>query len=111
MLLLIASCKKEGIGGKSTIEGIVAHHGKPIPYSIVYIKYGAKDFPGIDVTTYSDHTTADANAHYEYHNLRKGFYYLYAVGFDNSISQSVSGGLGVSIKYNKTSETDVPVTE
>ena len=110
-VLSVSSCYKEGIGGKSTVSGVVAHHGKPIPNSIVYIKYGATDFPGTDVTLFDDHTTSDGNAHYEFHNLRKGNYFLYGVGFDNGISQTVNGGVGIKLKYNKSISQDVTVTE
>jgi hypothetical protein len=111
ILVIVTSCHKEGIGGKSSVSGVVAHHGKPIPYSVVYIMYGATDFPGLDASKYDDHTTSDANAHYEFNNLRKGNYYLFGVGFDNSISQQVSGGSGIKLKYNKSETADVAVTE
>ncbi len=110
-LLIITACHKEGIGGKSTINGGVKHHEKPIPFSVVYIKYGATDFPGTDVTKYDDHTTCDANANYEFKNLRKGKYYLYGVGWDNSIASQVTGGIPITVYYNKSYNTDVPVTE
>ena len=108
---IFTACHKEGIGGKSSVSGGVFHHEKPIPNAVVYIKYGATDFPGADVTTYDDHTTADANANYEFHNLRMGNYYLYGVGWDNSISSTVTGGISVKLKYNKSYSTDVPVVE
>lgn len=108
------SCKKNGTGGKATIEGTVKHHIVPIPNTVVYIKYGATDFPGANVSQYDAHTIADANAKYKFEGLRQGDYYLYGVGYDNNISQQVTGGLPVTIKYSdrkKTLETDVPVTE
>ena len=111
ILFITSACHKEGIGGKSTIGGTVNHHSKPIPNSVVYIKYGATDFPGTDITTYDNHTTADANAHYQFDDLRMGNYYLYGVGWDNSISSTVTGGVGIKIKYNKSYTQDVPVTE
>lgn len=111
IVFLTMSCHKEGIGGKSSVDGIVNHHSKPIPNAVVYIKYGATDFPGTNVNAYDDHTTADANARYEYYNLRMGNYYLYAVGYDNSIFQTVSGGVAVKLNYDKSYTTDVPVTE
>jgi hypothetical protein len=111
LLFIATACHKEGIGGKSSLSGIVNHHEKPIPNSIVYIKYGATDFPGTNVNTYDDHTTADANAKYEFKNLRMGNYYLYGVGWDNSISSTVTGGVGIKLKYNKSYTLDVPVIE
>ena len=109
--MLSVSCHKEGTGGKSGVSGLVKHHEKPISNAIVYLKYGATEFPGIDVTAYDNHTAADANAHYEFKNLRKGNYYLYSTGWDNAIMQNVSGGLAIKLKYNKTITTDVAVVE
>jgi hypothetical protein len=105
------SCGKEGPGGKSSVSGTVVHHDITIPNSVVYIKYDAKEFPGTDVSKYDASITTDANAHYEFKDLRKGDYYLYGVGFDNTISEEVRGGIGIKLKYNKESSTDVPVTE
>ena len=111
IILITSACHKEGIGGKSSISGTVYHHTRPIPYTKVYIKYGATEFPGTDSTSYDDHTTADINANYAFHNLRMGNYYLYGVGYDNAIFLPVTGGVGVKLKYDKSVSLDVPVTE
>lgn len=105
------SCRKEGTGGKSSVNGNVYHHSTPIPNAIVYIKYGATEFPGIDVTVYDSYVTADANAHFEFKDLRKGDYFLYGVGYDNNIFENVKGGVGIKLKYNKALTTNIPVTE
>ena len=111
VIITTNSCYKEGTGGKSSIAGTVYHHDRPIPNCVVYIKYGAVEFPGTDVSKYDASVTADASAHYEFHDLRRGDYYLYGVGFDNAGPFPVSGGIGIKLKYNKTLNTDVPVTE
>ncbi len=111
LIVFISSCHKEGTGGKSAVNGLVKHHDKPIPNAIVYIKYGATEFPGTNITAYDDHVTGDANSAYAFKNLRKGNYYLYGVGWDSGIMQQVSGGLAIKLKYNKSETTDVPVTE
>lgn len=111
LILTISSCKKEGTGGKSSVSGNVKHHTKLIPNAIVYIKYGATEFPGADVSAYDDQVTADTNAHYEFKDLEKGDYYLYGVGYDNSILEQVTGGIGVTLKRNKHTDADIPVTE
>ncbi|MBA3704472.1 MAG: hypothetical protein H0W84_00800 [Bacteroidetes bacterium] len=108
--ITIISCK-EGNGGKSNVSGYVKHHDKKIPNAVVYIKYGATDFPGTNTANYDVSVTADASAHYEFKDLRKGDYYLYSVGYDNSGPYTVTGGVGVKLKYNKTTITDIPVTE
>jgi hypothetical protein len=105
------SCTKEGPGGKSSVAGSVKHHDALIPEAIVYIKYGATEFPGKDVSKYDASTIADANAFYEFKNLRKGDYYLYSVGWDVTMPGEVTGGVGVKIKYNQQKYTDIPVTE
>jgi hypothetical protein len=111
LFFVSVSCKKEGIGGKSSISGYVNHHGLRIPNAVVYIKYGATEFPGTDLAKYDDKTTSDASAYYEIKNLRRGNYYLYSLGFDNSINEVVSGGVAVKLLYNKSADTDIPVTE
>jgi hypothetical protein len=110
-VLIISSCHKEGEGGKSSVSGNVKHHSKLIPNAVVYIKYGAKEFPGTDVSKYDASVTADSNAHYEFKSLYKGDYYLYGVGYDNAIMEPVTGGIGIELKLNKHLDADVPVTE
>lgn len=107
----VYSCKKEGPGGKSTIKGVVKHHSLAIPNATVYIKYGAREFPGETISNYDSQVTADASGNYEFTNLVKGDYYLYGYGYDASIMQDVKGGVGVNVKKNKTVETNVPVVE
>ncbi len=109
--LSLSSCKKEGPGGKSSVSGNVKHHQELIPNAIVYIKYGATEFPGGDVSLYDDKVTSDTNAHFEFKELQKGDYYLYGVGYDFTGSYTVTGGVGITLKRNKSSEIDIPVTE
>jgi hypothetical protein len=111
LILIPTSCKKEGTGGKSTIKGVVKHHSKAIPNAIVYIKYGAIEFPGEITASYDAQVTADAAGAYEFTSLVKGDYYLYGYGYDAAISENVKGGISVNVKRNKTTETDIPVVE
>ena len=113
VVFTLSSCKKEGTGGKSSVSGNVKHHQKIIPNAEVYIKYGATEFPGTDLSKYDAHTTADTNSHYEFKDLQRGDYYLYGVGTDGIGASSfiVAGGISIKLKYNKASTTDVPVTE
>ena len=111
VVFTIVSCHKEGTGGRSNVSGYAKHHDKPIPDCIIYIKYGAKDFPGTDISKYDASVTADANAYYEFKDLRKGDYYLYGVGYDDGIMEAVTGGIAIKLKYNKNMTTNVPVTE
>lgn len=111
VLLVVTSCKKEGPGGRANIHGVVAHHGLPIPNATVYIKYGATEFPGTDVAEYDDQVTADATGKYEFSNLVKGDYYLFATGYDAAILENVKGGVYVKVKRNEHKEAEIPVTE
>lgn len=110
-LLAFAACKEEGPGGSSEIAFHVLHHETEIPFAMVYIKYGSKEFPGTDPSAYDDSTMTDAVAHGHFHDLVKGDYYLYGVGFDSSISEVVVGGIPVNLGNKATLEVDIPVTE
>ncbi|MBL7884835.1 MAG: hypothetical protein JNL69_12250, partial [Bacteroidia bacterium] len=79
-VLLFPSCLDQGRGGKSTVKGVVRHHSLAIPNAIVYIKYGATDFPGESPSNYNDQVTADVAGNYEFSKLKDGNYYLYGVG-------------------------------
>ncbi len=109
---LLFSCTKEGPGGKATIKGMVMHHTKPIPGTVVYIKYGATESPGKSPSNYDANVTADASANYKFESLQKGHYYLYGIGFDSTLSKPVTGGIPIEIKdATGTTTTNVPVTE
>lgn len=105
------SCKKEGQGGKSTIQGIVKHHSQIIPNATVYIKYGSTEFPGPNPSDYDSQVAADASGYYQFTGLVKGDYYLYGYGYDAGILEDVKGGISVNVKRNKTVDINVPVSE
>jgi hypothetical protein len=112
----LTACKKNKLGGKSSIKGVVYHHDKAnkyIPNAIVYIKFKTQDFPGSDVSVYDAHVTADAKGNYEIPNIYKGEYYLYAVGEDLTIPPPyiVVGGLPTKVRSNEDITLDIPVTE
>lgn len=107
---LIISCKKNQLGGKSTVKGAVVHHAKIIPNATVYIKFNAKEFPGADVSLYDESVKADHHGSYSF-KCYKGDYYLYGVGYDSAISKPVLGGIPVHIRNKETVEADVAVTE
>lgn len=112
VIFTITSCKKEGTGGTATITGYAKHHAKPIPNAVIYIKYGVKESPGTNPASYDASVTADANAKYEFKELNKGDYYLFGIGYDSAITNTVSGGVPVNIKKKgETVSADVPVTE
>lgn len=111
-VIAFVSCKKEGLGGKAKITGAVLHHDTPIPNAIVYIKYGTKESAGTDGANYDASVNADANAKFEFPDLQKGDYYLYATGYDSNISANVKGGNPVEIKKKtENKNNDVQVVE
>jgi len=110
---VFVSCDKAGTGGQATINGHVKHHNTSVPGSMVYLKYGAVEFPGSDIDLYDESTlSSSGDGHYEFKSLKKGDYYIYGVGYDSTISAAVVGGVPLKIK-KKTEivEMDVPVTE
>ncbi len=111
--IVFGACKKNELGGKSSIKGKVVHHSKAIPNAIVYIKFDSKESAGSDVSKYDTKVTADVNGNYEIPSLYKGDYYLYAVGEDFAIPPPyiVNGGIPVSLRTKESIGIDVPVTE
>lgn len=112
LLVTTMACKKNKIGGKATVKGVVAHHEKPIPNAIVYIKYNATEFPGDNTALYDSYVNADNAGNYSI-SLYKGTYYLYAVGKDADIPlpNDVKGGLSFSIRFNQDLEKNIAVAE
>lgn len=111
-VIAFCSCKKEGTGGKASITGYVKHHSKLIPHATVYIKYGSKESPGTSPANYDASIVADGSAKYEFKELNKGDYYLFGIGYDSAIFNSVTGGTPVVIKKKtETVQAGVAVTE
>jgi len=112
MLVLGSACKKNELGGKSTIKGVVMHHTKIIPGARVYIKFDATDFPGDDVSKYDSYVDADQDGNYSF-KVYKGEYYLYGVGKDYAIAApyDVVGGVAVKVRTKETITKTVAVTE
>ena len=112
LLLFLCACRKAGTGGSATIKGTVKYNSKTIPGSTVYIKYGSKTSPGANITYYNANVVSDANANYEFDNLKRGDYYLFAVGYDTLAGKTASGGIGTTINTKtETDVVDIPVTE
>src|SRR5688572_7936755 len=98
---LLTACVKEGPGGKSSITVHVEHHGKNIPGATVYLKYNAKESPGLDSSVYDESKrladTGHLATHGHFHELQKGDYFLYATGYDSAIALPVRGGIHVKL--------------
>ena len=112
-LILFLGCKKNQLGGKSTISGVVMHHEKIIANATVFIKFNAKDLPGVDTTLFDTKVKADAAGNYVI-KCYKGNYFLYAYGYDTQVTSNngrVTGGSGVNIRNNEKVTIDLGVTE
>ncbi len=112
--VIFAGCKKEGMGGDASLGITAKHHGAPIPGTVIYIKYGAEDFPGEDLSLYDATTTADNSGYAVISDLRYGKYYIYGVGYDSSLQEIVKGGMPVQIKWSDRKDVqkeDLSITE
>jgi hypothetical protein len=112
--LAITACKKNDTGGQAEVAAFAKHHDKIIPFAKVYIKYGAKEFPGEELSKYDDSKLTDKEGHVHFENLRYGNYYFYGVGYDSAIQMPVRGGISLKIKWSerkKDINLNVPVTE
>lgn len=113
-LISILSCRKEetlaGKGGNATLTITPQHHGLNIANSKVYIKYNAKNTPSFyDDSVQTSMQNGIPTAVFT--QLTKGDYYIYGIGIDTSIMQSVKGGIPYTIE-NETAQTIyLPVTE
>ena len=112
LLLISFSCKKNQMGGKSTVQGTVFHHAKRIPNAKIYIKFNSTDFPGNDASLYDIVEEADANGDFKL-NFYKGNYYLYGVGKDYGIAApyDVVGGVSILLRTNEDKQLNIYVTE
>jgi len=113
-IISILSCRKEetlaGKGGNATLTITPQHHGLNIANSKVYIKYNAKNTPSFyDDSVQTSMQNGIPTAVFT--QLTKGDYYIYGIGIDTSIMQTVKGGIPYTIE-NETAQTIyLPVTE
>jgi hypothetical protein len=112
LALGFSACKKNQTGGKASVKGVVAHHGKPIADAYVYIKFNATEFPGEDFKMYDTYVKANSTGNYSI-PLYKGSYYLYAKGYDLDIPSpfEVKGGTSFSIRNKENLTIDIAVSE
>lgn len=115
ILITVVSCKKAGLGGDATIVAYPQHHGTPIKGATVYVKFNTEDFPGASPSNFDTRFTGMIDEdHVNCTGLNAGKYYLYAIGYDSTRSQNVSGGVPVKIKHKERKDdiiVYVPVSE
>ena len=109
------SCKKNDTGGEATVVAFPKHHAQEIKGATVYVKFGATELPSDPTTNYDMKVLGDSSEnHIHIEHLRYGKYYLYAVGYDSTIMQQVTGGEAVKIRWKERKEeidVDIHVTE
>lgn len=110
-LFIAVSCRKEGPGGKSTVKGVVYYNGAVVPQAAVYIKYGATESPGNDISLYDTYTTTDGQGNYIFSSLVQGNYYIYASGLDQVSNFNVKGGRAINLKKKQTAQWDIWVNQ
>jgi len=112
VFLILISCEKNALGGKSRIEGKVVHHNKRIANARVFIKFNATEFPGKDTLVYDSKLSADENGNFTF-SVYKGDYYVFGYGYDFAIPQPylVEGGTGVKVRNNEKVDLTLAVTE
>lgn len=114
-IILFSACKKSSTGGDAAIVVSPEHHGAPIKGATVYVKFKTSDLPSNPTTNYDLVVVGDpAEDHVHIEGLRYGQYYLYAVGYDSSIGEEVSGGTALTIKWKerrKEIHLDIAVVE
>lgn len=112
--IALYSCKKGGVGGNTSIVTTVTHHGKPIKNARVFVKYGAYNFPGTDTTIYNAKQVSNADGYTTFKDLKRGYYFFYAIGYDSAAATQVSGNAGLKIKHKDSGselELHIGVTE
>jgi hypothetical protein len=111
----IASCKKSSTGGDAEVAAFPQHHGAPIYGATIYVKFKAKDLPSDPANNYDLKIIGDPKeSHVHIEGLRYGQYFLYSVGYDSTIKQTVAGGIGVKIKWTERKQeidVNIPVIE
>lgn len=125
-LLLWASCGDddddnkdnctEGRTGQLTLVTKMIHHTRPINGCTVYIKYGAKEFPGEDPSRYDYSVIASNDTSIAIiDSLNCGDYYIYAVGIDSlldPVNWVCKGGIPFSTSSKQgTVNLNVFITE
>lgn len=106
LMAFTAGCTKEpGPGGKAHIHGHVHYEAndETISGATVSIWYGETSVNG----DADDNATTDAAGKFEFENLYKGDYYLFATGMD-STGTVRSGGVSVEVA-KKSGEFDVDI--
>ncbi len=113
---ILLSCQKQekaGFGGNTNLVIRCQHHGVTLDSMTVFIKFNTQEAP-LDGIFDVDQKVVKQTLNDSYASisgLKKGKYYLYADGYDPSISEEVKGGIPYIIDEEGTQEIVIPVTE
>lgn len=108
--MFFTMCKKKpsaGFGGQSSMILIAKHHGNNIDSISFFVKFNATEAP----TSAYDYIVKGTPGGTKIENLKTGDYYLFAEGWDMSISDMVKGGIPFSIDEEGVFNITIPVTE
>ncbi len=122
MVVFNTACKKDnkceaGSGGALTLIAKLKHHAVIIPNDslrpdTVWIRYNAQDWSSAPSGADAMLVGEFPEDHIHISGLKCGDYYLYASGWDASISQIVTGGRAFSTENSDGElEVDIAVTE
>ena len=102
-----------GTGGSIDLAIIPQHHGAPIYGATAYLKFNTQSYPGALVNFDLSVEGEPQENHIHVDNMKCGSYYIYCVGYDSTISQTVRGGIPYVILKSAVGDIDVhvPVTE
>lgn len=88
---------------KATLVVEVMHHQWTIPNIPVYLKKGATEFPGQDISVYDLTLTTNQAGNVQFKDLLYGNYYLFVKGWDPVFMDTVIGYKPVVISDSSAS--------
>ncbi len=115
-VLFNSGCKKKpsaGQGGNANLKVSAFHHNAYIDSCTIYIKFNSSEAATIGDYDMSQKVALDTsgNSYTIFEGLKAGNYYLFAQGWDPSISENVKGGIPYTIVDEADISVVVPVTE
>lgn len=118
-ILLAAACKKsqdpQPIVSELKVHCTVLHHTYTIPNATVFMKEGTIVWPGDSPALYDRSIQTDANGQVTFSGLGGGKYVFWAVGYDATVADSVSGYMVINSFLEpgekKELELTIPVSE
>ena len=115
IMALVFSCRRNGVGGDADLNLEIVHHNAAITNATAFVSFDAIEMPTNPESDFDLKVQGNAdNNRIKIEGLRAGQYYIYVVGYDGGISQTVKGGVPVEIKWKERKSEmtrTVPITE